>query len=49
LGTTVHLPEATTYHELMLCFADGDIVGKISAVVDMLSGSMLTTHVSYAM
>ena len=36
----------TTYHVLMLCLADGDIVREISAVADRLVGSMLLIRVS---
>lgn len=36
----------TTHHVLMFCFADGDIIRKISAVADRLSGGMLSNRVS---
>jgi len=35
-----------TYHVLMFCLADGDIVREISAVADRLVGSMLLIRVS---
>jgi len=35
-----------TYHVLMFCLADGDIVREISVVADRLVGSMLLIRVS---
>jgi hypothetical protein len=37
-----------TYHVLMFCFANGDIMRQISAVADRLTGSMLSIGVSTA-
>ena len=39
--------KSATYHILMLGLADGDRVGKISGVVDMLGRSMLASKVRY--
>jgi hypothetical protein len=39
--------ESGAYHVLMFGLADGNSVGKISAVVDMLIGGMLAIGVRY--